>query len=358
MDSHTGVFVILVILVVFTEYKVSLPHFDLNKVNKTDFTVENSSISTWPIQNISTYYQHCRIHISKPKFYTLSEYITARKQSWHNKVILGQNSGLYVCLPPKSGVTNWHWLIAGISKRLRPDVVKTFVHNVYESWPGFMEYRRLLEEKLKGTYNLTGIGSRDLRSLKLKNDRNWEKDAKGVILVRHPLTRLYSSWSNRFYKTHAKYYPEKIKFIKEHFEIENINPPEGMAVTFLGFLKFVTSDEMWGHTRLQNGHWMPISTLCDVCNIKYDYIINQEDATRQTQQFLIENDLEEFGPLGSHQTSDMNRSGQMISQDFSVMDRFRKIQDKYKNHRYVEAVTVTPPRGESRVTRHSKNLIW
>ena len=87
---------------------------------------------------------------------------------------------------------------------------------------------------------------------------------------------------------------------------------------------------MWSDTRLQNGHWMPISILCDVCNLKYNYIINQEDATRQTQEFLKDNDLEEFGPLGSHQTSDMNRSGQMISQDFSVLERFRKIQDKYK----------------------------
>ena len=111
-----------------------------------------------------------------------------------------------------------------------------------------MEYRRYLIEKLE---KIVGTRARNLESEKIEDMRKWEDQAVGVILVRHPLTRLYSSWSNRFYKAHAKHYPKKIKFIKENFENAEDSPPEGMTVTFVSFLKFITSTEMWADTTLQ-----------------------------------------------------------------------------------------------------------
>ena len=106
-------------------------------------------------------------------------------------------------------------------------------------------------------------------------------------------------------------------------------PGDGMAVGFHGFLRFVSSEL---RNSMKNGHWLPISELCNPCELKYDVIINQEDANRQTNEFLKKNGLDKYGSLDGHQVSSMGKSGGSVSQDFSVGKRFREIQKYYRNN--------------------------
>ena len=125
--------------------------------------------------------------------------------------------------------------------------------------------------------------------------RSWETKSTGILLVRHPLTRLYSSWSNRFYKSKSHHYGTQIKLIKSNFtEKSDPPPPESMAVTFQAFLRFVVSDLMWSRNDLKNGHWLPISELCNPCELRYHIIINQEAANEQTRVFLEGRNLTQY----------------------------------------------------------------
>ena len=153
-------------------------------------------------------------------------------------------------------------------------------------------------------------------------DRDWESDAKGLILVRHPLTRLYSSWANRFSDRNpvvVKAYTRHTETINHDFsmgpEIDGPIPPR-MRTTFVAFIRFICSD-VSRQGSFRNYHWLPIDSCCDYCNLRYEYVINQEDAGRQTSEFLRENGILGLGPLEPSYDESRNKSGGSISQDLS-----------------------------------------
>ena len=65
--------------------------------------------------------------------------------------------------------------------------IRLFVNNPFNKVPYMSTYARIRKIIANtGEFNGKVI------------DTNFEKEAIGLLLIRHPFTRLYSSWSNRF----------------------------------------------------------------------------------------------------------------------------------------------------------------
>ena len=108
---------------------------------------------------------------------------------------------LFYCFNAKTGVTNWKTLASAIHRNM---TIKSL--------------QKIIERDKINIYA-------DLPSLKelFHNDSTFlPKPQLGVLLVRHPLIRLYSAWSHRLSnsnKKHKTVFKNQIKLINNKFKM-------------------------------------------------------------------------------------------------------------------------------------------
>lgn len=282
------------------------------------------------MQSSKNLQQNCKKYFPGSANNSFKNYMNNNKTKNGLRINVDRKSGHYYCLPPKCGTSNFGYLISAIYQRVPTSKIKIFVPNNHQFSfvPYIWFYDKMRKDVLK-----TG---KDFESFtNTLFDMAWEEEAPvGMILTRHPLTRLYSSWANRFSSKNpviVKAYTKYVETINENFHNNITDEPvpdkNGMRVTFLAFFKFLNS-KIW--QRHRNFHWLPIQAACDYCNLKYDFIINQEDASRQSELFLKNQNLQQYGPLGGSYTDLRGKSGGSISQSLTIGQRFAEIQKYYR----------------------------
>ncbi|XP_033744114.1 carbohydrate sulfotransferase 9-like [Pecten maximus] len=116
---------------------------------------------------------------------------------------------------------------------------------------------------------------------------------KGVVISRDPYSRLYSAFIDKFYLLR---FPQNAKTLAQSlgkgFYITKAGKC-GYDISFRDFLDSETTKALQGgHI---NRHWCPVYTLCRVCDVEYQYVIQQETLTRDTEyiinQLNIRNDI-------------------------------------------------------------------
>ncbi|CBY10841.1 unnamed protein product [Oikopleura dioica] len=101
------------------------------------------------------------------------------------------------------------------------------------------------------------------------------------LLIRHPLKRLYSAWSDKIARKNTK---PKFRRIQRF-----ISPKTGI-VSFQLFLEWL----LIGQNHMSDIHWKPVSKMCPVCEISWDAIYDTKEI-----QFALAGILAEINPSGS-----------------------------------------------------------
>ena len=159
------------------------------------------------IQSPKNYTQNCQKFLpNNSNLQNFQTYMSTNKSKNGWRINVDKTSKNYYCLPPKTGTSNFGYLIAAIKLRVSTSKIKIFVPNNHQFT--FVPYISFYARK---------------RGQSDQNDENddsavaWEQQATGLLLTRHPLTRLYSSWANRFSDKN----PVLVKAYQRHVDLIN-----------------------------------------------------------------------------------------------------------------------------------------
>lgn len=274
------------------------------------------------------------------------------------------------CFPAKTGTTNWSLLGAALRRNTTFDKYReTYEHDfVYKDLLTLAPLESLYEKVKQHAKSYPLVTSEDL----MKRSKLWDyvnkllkeyhvedsikfshadflnalysdryKVQNSILLVRHPLVRLYSCWAHRFSTVsslHAKLFRKQINYIKTKLMFKTDLEPrvKHQLVSFTGFLRFVSSKV--AHTEYYlNVHWQSIYDRCKPCKINYNLVVQTETANQDAISVLKYLDREEIGEFpsayGSNNQSKNNledKHGVLVKQTGSVEDRILGIQEFYR----------------------------
>ena len=118
-----------------------------------------------------------------------------------------------------------------------------------------------------------------------------------LIIVRHPFTRLYSAWKDKFFyhpESKIKGYNEilsakewqkylaQIKKFEKNKNNKFIHKPENAKISFDSFLEAIIKD-----SGFQNMHWASYFSECWPCDVPYNFIIKLENIDEEAD-FIME----------------------------------------------------------------------
>ncbi|XP_064598843.1 carbohydrate sulfotransferase 11-like [Liolophura sinensis] len=196
---------------------------------------------------------------------------------------------------PNNG-TKTVWLMSKhtlISKRYKfsvcfvPKIGSTFWKTVMR----LLQNENLSEDKF--TTGLLNLNKDEIHRVRLpwlsllrhsEDGFSFPRSSRAVVFTRDPYTRLFSAYIDKIFL------PSFWKFIGIAI-VQQLRPdpsPEslecGHDVTFEEFLRYVINVEETGHVTASicDDHWAPVTSLCDVCRMKYDYIGKQESFLNDT----------------------------------------------------------------------------
>lgn len=256
------------------------------------------------------------------------------------------------CFPPKSATTSWNKLMAAVFHNMTiSSVVDKFGSDyVYEALPSLHKLNHMQNLKFS-TKNISPETKKLLSEFSQILAQDDTKINHGLLLTRHPLTRLYSSWGHRLsdiQTDHRVVFRQQIiKMNKFYKRDEDYPAPTGIFVTFSSFLRFVLSDE--AHTDgLGNIHWYRIEDLCQPCQLKQFYTlqVKTETSNLDASEFLdLLSDESSSAPnytkiVGKFPSAysqenlndtDYNSKGEVL-QTKNVEKRMEGIQKYYREH--------------------------
>ncbi|XP_064088285.1 carbohydrate sulfotransferase 11-like [Macrobrachium nipponense] len=171
---------------------------------------------------------------------------------------------LLACVPAKAGATTWKTHLLRMKGYTKP------IQNPHVEWV----HRLLRARHLLNRQQAVKI----LRSPSVTR----------VVSVRHPVARLISGYTNKFYNGRL-HVPDNVthKYMKTALEVEGIKLEKGkpIAVTFRQFLNLILHEKERGLANINN-HWRPQYSLCDACAVRYDYVVKQE-TFEEDLQYLV-----------------------------------------------------------------------
>ena len=109
-----------------------------------------------------------------------------------------------------------------------------------------------------------------------------------ILFVRNPYERLVSCYIDKFVLEHDKDFKFIIAAIKEMF----VKDDSKQGITFKDFIKFVIHEHKAGHYYRVYHHWLPITSICSPCFIRYDFIGKMETLVKDSQEVLKKTKLE------------------------------------------------------------------
>lgn len=166
---------------------------------------------------------------------------------------------MIACVPTKTGTTTWQKSFASLKTSFLnssnlPDVKK--LPNDFNSMTVFKEARRLSHLPYD-------------EAVKRLNDHSYKK----IAHVRHPLSRLYSAWRQKFKRNHhtidffMQRYGNKIK------DIYADNGTETHEIEFGNFVKYLVRSKS---DKKFDVHWTSYQYYCAPCIIEYDFVSRTE----------------------------------------------------------------------------------
>ena len=120
-----------------------------------------------------------------------------------------------------------------------------------------------------------------------------------TINVRHPFTRLYSAWNDKFrtflneagkvdFKVDANNFAHRKEHVRLYHEVyypgiqlfeDSQNPPDYMRnVTFEAFVEYLVANPSQSS---YNWHWRSFFWHCSPCHFKYNYVTHLEDSEEE-----------------------------------------------------------------------------
>lgn len=240
---------------------------------------------------------------------------------------LDSDNHIAYCLQPKAGTTNWSKMALAIKQNVSFRAIDGDLpmKAVYSHNPNVNQVGR-------SALNL-GIKSFNFN---YKTMDQLDVDF-GVLLTRHPLTRLYSCWSHRFsnsHHDHEKYFNFHIKHIQAHYaKPDDSMPPPGIFVSFAAFLRFVASDEAHQNYKLYNQHWAKVTTLCFPCQLQFwNNIVKTETAEKDGNEILRKTGYSHVGRFPSAYGPGNRNSRGFIEQKFDVEQHYLDIRTYIKDN--------------------------
>ena len=124
-----------------------------------------------------------------------------------------------------------------------------------------------------------------------------EESKLNFFVTRHPFTRLVSAFRDKFERYDRKYYPEMGLGIVERYRKEaekrfapsdfrNGTDVEGREVRLPHFWEFVQHvKEAKDDPFLLDEHFRPVSKICSVCYVEYDFILRFENMAEEERLF-------------------------------------------------------------------------
>ena len=109
-----------------------------------------------------------------------------------------------------------------------------------------------------------------------------------ILFVRNPYERLVSCYIDKFVLKHDPGFRSIIKTVKKMFVKHN---PK-REITFKEFIQFVIHEHKAGNFNKAYEHWLPITSICSPCFIRYDFIGKMETLIRDSQYILKQTKLE------------------------------------------------------------------
>lgn len=167
-----------------------------------------------------------------------------------------------VCLPTKTGSTNWLKALVALVKDKQPEYVSD-----RDTWYGLDRFPQTPGE-----------------ASQFKKGRTVDQGFMTFITVRHPLSRLYSAWHDKFRKGHPWMKPIKKNYgdFLDRLERKNMKTEE-FEYSFEAFLELVAISEF---DFQRDRHWQTFMFYCGTCNFDYDFIIKNEDAYNDNKFIL------------------------------------------------------------------------
>ena len=156
-----------------------------------------------------------------------------------NSDYMQKNTKIVMCVPPKTGTSNWQKLMFAMSNNLTISTIPKGIKNLYLRFPSVAN--------LNDTNLEQSIQTGDPKIFKFMN-------------LRHPLSRLYSCWKDKFTIANGvsvkPYWKQYFSIIRGYERTEKRHPNE--TVSFASFIKFVGDK---GNKMLKDPHWIPIYEL-------------------------------------------------------------------------------------------------
>ncbi|XP_059094269.1 carbohydrate sulfotransferase 12-like isoform X2 [Tigriopus californicus] len=136
------------------------------------------------------------------------------------------------------------------------------------------------------------------------------ENAFKMIFVRHPLKRLVSAYVEKFVKTQEKNF---IQPLKEFIRNQNA---ETLEINFPIFIKFVIHEMQRYRLSYGTHHWIPYTSLCQICQTRLDFIGHLE-TLNEDAELLIElfPKLKKFIPTKRNNISDQTLHNTALHND-------------------------------------------
>ncbi len=174
----------------------------------------------------------------------------------HYPTMIGtNNSQLIFCLPPKVGCTNFKYMFVNLSTNSTlPNNLNVHAHALMEKY-GLIDIWHLLPHwdqisEIKGDY-------------------------VKIMITRHPLRRLISCYKQKRLELKSMLSKMPIDKLKGYEAIHN-RTKNGNDLTFPEFVQFIIDTYDWVSHNIFARHWLPVTSLCRVCYVQYDFILHLE----------------------------------------------------------------------------------
>lgn len=167
-----------------------------------------------------------------------------------------------VCLPTKTGCTNWQRGLVSLVK-------------MGEKTPEELDDSEIFYDLDR--YPKIGMGK----------DRSTRGPSNGyltMVNVRHPFSRLLSAYRDKFRKGHPwmKIVEPKFGFVLKKFEKKNMEV-EMFEYSFPAFLELAAASE---YDFERDQHWRTMTFHCGPCNNEFDFVVHQEQGSEE-QEFIL-----------------------------------------------------------------------
>ena len=312
---------------------------DYFKVNKKGIRRKNDDSKKPKLQQIKDY----------KDIFQLAEYFPT------DRIHFDQKFGNLYCFPPKSGTTNWNRLISSLNLNISiSELLENYDHNyVYDSTPHLAQIDNIFKHQdislRQNLYSEKEISYKTFKS----QEGSTTKINNGILLTRHPFTRLYSSWGHRLSNinpSHRMVFRRQIMTMKNKYQRPSDYPaPNHVFVTFSSFLRFVCSDEAHSKNLLGNIHWFTISDLCQPCELQnyYNNLVTTETSEVDAGLILKKMTVFEYNktqkvvdfpkiigpfPKAYSKNSNSKNSFGEVPQSENVNDRISGIQRYFRDH--------------------------